>query len=417
MKNRKTRLIRATLIACAMFPVGLLAQEETVPVKTKFKVRGYLNGGYEHNLFYAPESFRRSNGTMMSQDSLINSGAFSLIGSQFSMTRQKQKKTFLLDAGGYYKYYFANRLRKFDNYNIELTPGFQYNFRKSDYLKISAFLGTNKMTRALTLDEESIIPLSYYRANPSLAYQRLFFKKISARISAGYDFRKYKESTNGLDFTHGEFNAQTRLKYRHKIKKATMLYKADYSIAHRTYFNWSSDDSQTANISDNLDEDSSFSFNQNKWVYHRLGLGISSKLNNHFVAGIQLNMTRKLDASNTDFGFLENGLRAEIAYKHNNLRVALTSGISQRKYDKRRTFVATGEGEQLIYNYFTGRIRADYALTPRLGINASFLMRNRKSNSTLETRVTRRSYNYFTVMGGVTYKLDFIRKTKKAKKL
>lgn len=398
-----------TLFLLFIVPSQTNAQEKEQPkAKTHYKVRGFLNGGYEHNLFYAPTSLRRSNGTMVSKDSLINSGAFGLSGASFLLTRKKGKKTFGLNSSGYYKNYFAKNLRRFDNYNLDLKPSFQYNFKKSDHLRFESVLATNKMTRALTLDEEAIIPLSYFRVNPSVKYQRLFFGKVSTQFQLGYDYRKYKPSTNQLDFTNGEFNAGLGMKYRHKVKKAMVLYKLNYSFANRSYTNWRSAPVQQEGEEQDTDT------MQNQWIYHRIGLSMSTKFNEHFIAGLSVNSTHKIDAAGASFGFRENGLALDLAYRKKAFSLAFRTGISRRNYDTRRTFVESGQGDLLLYNYFNSRFRVEYKLTSSLSLNVNMLMRVRKSNSTLNTRFTRRNYNYFSTMAGIAYTFEGKKKKKES---
>ena len=250
----KTSVIGLSTFVFCLISTSLSAQQ-TDTITTNFKLNGYLNSGFEHNLFYSPTSLRMADGSLIGKDSLIRSGGFATAGVNFSFVRNKGKQTFSINSSNYYKNYFSKKLRRFDNQNISLTPAFQYNFKKSDYMRFETVLTKNKMTRALTLDEESIIPLSYYRANPLLSYQHLLFKRVSTQAKLGYDIRKYKESTNGLDFSYGEIKVGVGAKHRQKVKKSILLYKVDYSYANRKYFNWSSQDEENLDSFDENEEE------------------------------------------------------------------------------------------------------------------------------------------------------------------
>lgn len=386
MKKNK---IVFTLIVIISLSGHLAAQSE-------LEVEMGIFGGKEYNIFKSPGILlNRETMEPYPDDSILYSDY--MVDVEYDINFSHRGKRSLVELGSdlwYRKYITYTDL---DQNRMDANAIYQYFI--TDRLSIGGeyeFLWSNRIGTSVTGD---LLMRSFkYLGNSGKAFLGLWgSEKLYMELFGEYEYKNYYDERTRDPLDHGNLEINYTLEY---------------------YFNNDNDIELELSWTD-----------RNYFLYHSLDLNgdydpINPLRNFHYydlqfdynwspVTGLRINpgieITRRIDRFEDYYSYMAYGGSMFLRYFKKNFYVSLYGDYKRIGYDIREAFTSKTNDPALIYGYYDMKLKLRYSISPQWEIHIQLESDNRSSNTDLEYFKTRRSYNNYQAMLGLTYNLPDIK--------
>lgn len=374
-------------------------------LKTKsqnsFDLELYSYGGRENNIFKAPEIlFSPSDNVYLNKDDFIVNSFFGEIGYD-ARYRIRKKNKFSFETGSelwtrrYLDYSQANQLQwdgyvSFDkNLGKEITLESEYSFGYKD--KLGTSISGDELLRSFK-----------YRSHEGMLGIIMDFSKLESNPQFSVNYNNYFADTTQMPLTHVNFDFDFKNEY--KLNKKNSIH-FDFDLRQRNYLNYPASDSLGITLKpQNQPEAMNNQASQlRKYRYSTIDIEFESKPAKGFMVAPGFSLFKRTDLYQGYYSYKGYSPELSLRYSSKKWYVYFNSDYRMVQYQKRLAFTYGDTAVPLKYQYVDFKLKAKYKWTKSLELYANFSMDNRRSNTELDYKVTRRSYRNSEFLFGLNY--------------
>ena len=374
-------------------------------LKTKsqnsFDLEFYSYSGREHNIFKAPDVlFSLDENMYFNKDSFIVNSFFGELGYD-TRFRSKEKNKYSFEAGSelwtrrYLSFSRANQLQ-WDAY-LSFTKNIGGKIiLESEY----SFAYKDKLGSSISGDE--LLRSFKYRSHEGIVGVLLDFSKMKSNPQLSYGYNNYFSDTTQMPLTHVNLGFDFENEYKLNNKNIIQL---DFDLKQRNYLKYPASDSLGVTLNpQTLPGDMNTQATQlRKYRYST----IEAKYEFRPVRGVMvasgLSLFKRKDLYQGYYSYDGYSPELSLRYSRKKWYVYFYSDYRSVQYQKRLAFTYGNSADPLKYQYLDFKLKAKYQLTKYLEFYGNFLVDNRRSNTELDYKITRRPYRNYEFLFGLNY--------------
>jgi hypothetical protein len=397
--------IRILLVGLQLF----LSTVAFTQVRLKSSVE--IAPGFEANIFNSPDIYQDLQGTILTEDDLLQNAAFMHFDARFKLEKRRNKNDLSwsnnLELRNYNGLRQANTFDFDSKVNLKRTINKKRTFSAEGRFRNVSRLGVN------VLGSELQTPFSFLQYELSSEFVSRHSKRFSSTFAGEMTYKDYDVCVDcGL---RGEDVSLSQLEFDLSIKEEIELSDDDKKtnqlnlsarFRDRRYFDWVAYDLIDPRFDGSSDEpflayDPDLNYENRRWRYLTFKVEHALDVSKTIKVKPVLEFTRRFDISNGDFGFQQLQPGVNIYARSKNWSARCYLSYTRRNYTdriakQRDVFVYP----TLEYSYTRAKIKFEHRIRKAWFAFTELSYVSRNSNVTeIRTRVRRSYENVFMMLG------------------
>lgn len=379
-----------------LFPLFLFSQKKnTVKLKTS------VFGGYEDNLFKSPERlFNSEKNDYYNTDEIIVSENYLNVSYDVSYNRPLGKKTDLkLRHKNWYRAYFTHS--QMNQSKIDLSALMKYKSGEKSIIETTYNAKHKNSIGTSVFGDELSRSFIYFHNEGNLAYLYDFSDSSKCRFEYSLLHKNYYKDTSISSLNSLSHKASVVWK---RILNKGNRYKLHASYSLRSYGNY-----QAVDANGNADD----SFPMRKFSYLKAGIESNTTFLKLFRFVPSAKVAQRIDAFQGYYNYFQYETGIRIRYIPEKIYITGSVKFKSTKYSNKTAPSYKEIDPQLQYSYLAYDFKFKYYVGTYLECVFDFSSDSRMTNTEREDITTRRPYNYYSAMLGVSYKFQSPKKATK----
>ncbi len=357
--------------------------------QVKFEPVAYSNFGYAKNIFKAPETLLKADGTAYETDSIILSDMMFDAGYDLSLRyKTKKKHKFWIRQDLWTRNYLDNS--SLNEFKVGFDAKYTHHINKDFNVGGDYGISYNDKIGTTVLGSEITLPMKYLKNEASVFFNTDVIDYNKTGLSIGFYNKNYDESIDGRSLNHNHFDIDFGTQYDFYIKKHEYSVSLDINWANRKY-----------KTMEALDASGASQLNETRhWRYFRSRLTFRLAEIGMFSAKVYYQFKRRKDLFADYFTYNASVFGTKLYVKSEKFLVTINPDYTIRNY-KVKTAPIPGPNPLLTYKYFDFDAKVQYELIKGLRLQLVYDVRNRETNTEDDSRFTRRPYKTYEIYGGI----------------
>ena len=360
--------------------------------QVKFKPEVYIQGGHENNIFKSPNKLLDQTGTYYPEKDIILSDQFIDYGYDLDVKyKPLRKHKFLVEQNFWGRNYSDNS--SLNQWDIKFEVQYEYSLSKKMDIGIEYDLNRAKKIGTSVLGTELTRKFSYLKHDVTAYYQWKILKNTQLELEGSYYVKMYEETTGIAPLNHKNTGMGVTLEQDLSI--------SDYETTLWLEFHWD-DKKFTDIIASDVSGRELEGYPLRHWQYYNFSL--SWKLyelgNFTFKPFVDIEKREDLFQDYYTYNALDAGIK--LYFETQRIYTTIEPAYSITDYKTKKAPDPDGPDPLLTYKYFTMDWTFEYKLSQGVSLNAKYQSKDRNTNTLDESRKTRRPYNYYEMLFGLT---------------
>ncbi|MBD3224354.1 MAG: hypothetical protein GF313_06460 [Caldithrix sp.] len=363
----------------------------------EYEISTFYQAGYENNIFHSPTSYIDRDGTVFNEDALVQSDVLNEFGWDAELERElNDKHRFRLENSGWLRRYSTVKSAKQAVFDLELKYDFDLNRRIDLGGEIwgsnSNKLGTN------VLGEELTLTFAYKEIGTEGYFESELWDDAFGIIEMGWRYRNYQSDPGVESLTYSEASVLAEFIQEFGSRDREQYIALEVEFEDKPYRERTSNDS-TGYFGDPT-------YPSRHWQYLSGQISYGLEINNRWKFEPFFELTHRADLFQSYYDYRKTEYGIKITRDTGRLDVVGGVYYQDRLYLVRTAPQETGVDPLLNYRYFRFAFDLEYELLDNLIIMGEYSTKLRRTNVTVETMRTRRSYDYFDFTLGLEYGIE-----------
>ncbi|MCF6365453.1 MAG: hypothetical protein L3J35_04550 [Bacteroidales bacterium] len=358
----------------------------------KFKPQLYSNFGYESNIFRAPDRLILRDGSELTgSDMILSDSYFDFDYDLYFKYRIKKKHTL--------RFHNSFWNRRYSNYNVlnqkKFNVRFNYEYRINKKMHLGLkyrFDRVNKIATSVLGDELTRL-YSYKMNRADLYFYYRISKNTDIELNSSFGKRLYDTTFGILPLDYNDEKIDIRLRHDFKIKKLELKANLDIGYSKKMFSEIIASDMYGKELNN---------YPLRLWNYYFGKFYVRGIFADVFEIKPFIAYKSKDDLFEDYYSYNSISFGINFGYNTEKLNIDLTPEYKTLNYLIRTAPDPNITNDPLLaYKYMSFKFKGSYEVYPGVLLSFEFRNKNRESNTLDFTRKTRRSYNYYEVMGGI----------------
>lgn len=359
--------------------------------QTKFNAEIYSFMGREHNVFKAPDKlFDPESQQYYGKDSLQVSDFFVDAGIDLALRKKKVGSNYFGASADYwnrmyFQYQEANQFSLSADFFYEHDLGKNIVFGAAYKISLNDKIGTS-----ITGDEL----LRSYKFLGNYGDLYLIFSpgdRWEILAAGSYTFKNYVADTTETPLDHTNLDAELSISFEMNKKHGITL---DLGFTDRNYLMYPASDSLGQIITEHP---------LRHYRYHDLSFAYKYKPVRGLLISPAFKLARRNDMYQDYYSYFSYKAGIKLRYMKKKFYAYLKTSFRNVIYDRRYAFTYLESTQLLSYKYLDYNFKVKYKIIPAMELFLNFKSDNRNSNTELEHARTRRPYNNYEMLVGITF--------------
>lgn len=375
----------------------LVAFAAPVFAQLEYELSTFYQAGYENNIFHSPTSYIDRDGVLFDEDALIQSDALNGFGWDAELEREfNDKHRFRLENSGWLRRYSTAKSANQADFDLELKYDLDLNRRIDLGGEIwgsnSNRLGTN------VLGEELTRTFAYKEIGTEGYFESELWDDAFGIIELGWRHRNYQSEPGVESLTYSETSVLGEFIQEFGSRDREQYLALEVEFESKPYRD------RTSNDSTGYSGDPAYPKRHWQYISGQISYGIELNDRWEFEPFLELKHRKDLFQNYYDYNETDYGLK--ITRDTGRLDISGDFGYRDRLYLVRAAPQETGIDPQLNYRYIGFSFDLEYEVLTNLFVIGEYNTILRRTNVTVETMKTRRSYDYTDFTLGLEYGIE-----------
>lgn len=361
--------------------------------QTKFEPSLYSSFGYENNIFRAPDILELSDGTRLNENDLILSDKYLDLGYEIFLKHKiKKRHIFRLNHDIWNRRYSNNTA--LNQFKVNARFNYEYKISRDIQVGIKYRFDRNNKIGTSVLGDELTQLFSYKKNNAEVYYKQDILKNTELDISGLYGIKAYDSSAGVIPLNYNKLELYFGLGQKMNLKKTKIKMNLGFSYSQKTFSDVIASD---INGSELLD------YPLRQWNYYNARFSVKATLSGAFELKPFVAYKIRDDIFQDYYSYNSVNYGIRLSYKSDKFNFALTPEYQNLNYIvKIAPDPDLADDPGLVYNTLNVKFKTSYEILKGVALTAEFRKRNRDTNTLDFGWKTRRSYNYYELMGGIS---------------
>ncbi len=378
---------------------GVLLLYISAFAQLEYELNAFFQSGYENNIFHSPSTYIDRDGVLFNEDSLIQSDAMNGVGWDLELEREYGKKHRLrLQNSGWFRYYSDYNSANQSDIDIEL----KYDYEVNRKFELGAEVWGSKSNRIGTnvLGDELTKNFAYNEIGMEGFLEAKLWDKAEGTLEMGWRYRNFRNEPGVESLTYTESAVSIDIKQEFGNKDLEQYLGLQIEYKNKPYRE------RTANDSFGYSGDPMYP--ERHWRYLTGVLSYGLQIMKYWELEPFFKLRHRADLFQDYFDYNQIGYGITLGYEKKRFEMELDFSFREKQYLIRKAPQETSPFPDLNYRYFKYGLKLEYNVFKTLVLIGEFNLIQRKTNVSIETMKTRRSYDRSNLSLGLVYGIDGI---------